>query len=140
LPGVEVPEAFQGAIGEGSGMAISAEVSNNVSSASGTTINKMVKVDGSNWVANEGLLVAEKDGNIYYQVTVSNNGGAKTNLRILDVLPYANDANGSYWGPTLTGEVKSSRGTVYYSPSTPAEVAGTLESAIDADGIVTGDW
>ena len=39
LPSVEVPEAFQGAIGEGSGMAISATVSNNVSSASGTSIN-----------------------------------------------------------------------------------------------------
>ena len=140
LPGVEVPEAFQGVIGEGSGMAISAEVSNNVSSASGTTINKMVKVDGSNWVANEGLLVAEKDGNIYYQVTVSNNGGAKTNLRILDVLPHAGDANGSYWGPTLTGEVKSSHGKVYYSTQSLDEVADTLENAVDDAGNVTGDW
>lgn len=140
LPGVEVPEAFQGAIGEGSGMAISAEVSNNVSSASGTTINKMVKVDGSNWVANEGLLVAEKGGNIYYQVTVSNNGGTKTNLRILDVLPHADDANGSYWGPTLTGKVKSSPGTVYYSTQSLDEVADTLENAVGEDGKVTGSW
>ena len=140
LPGVEVPEAFQGAIGEGSGMAISAEVSNNVSSASGTSINKMVRVEGSNWVANEGLLVAEKNGNIYYQVTVSNNGGAKTNLRILDVLPYAGDDNGSYWGPTLTGKVKSSHGTVYYSTQSLDEVADTLANAVDDAGNVTGDW
>ena len=141
LPGVEVPEAFQGAIGEGSGMAISAEISNNVSSASGTTINKMVRVDGSNWVANEGLLVAEKGGDIYYQVTVSNNGlTKKTNLRILDVLPYAGDDNGSYWGPTLTGEVETNHGTVYYSTQSLDEVADTLANAVGEDGTVTGDW
>ena len=140
LPGVEVPEAFQGAIGEGSGMAISAEVSNNVSSASGTSINKMVRVEGSNWVANEGLLVAEKGGNIYYQVTVSNNGGTKTNLRILDVLPYADDANGSYWGPTLTGKVESSHGEVYYSTQSLDEVADTLANAVDDAGNVSSAW
>ena len=140
LPGVEVPEAFQGAIGEGSGMAISAEVSNNVSSASGTSINKMVRVDGSNWVANEGLLVAERGGNIYYQVTVSNNGGTKTNLRILDVLPHAGDDNGSYWGPTLTGEVESSHGDVYYSTQSLDEVADTLANAVDDAGNVSSAW
>ncbi len=126
LPSVSIPEAFANIANGGSGMAISGTVQNSVASASGVTIDKMVSVDNVNWVANESLLVAEKGGNIYYRVTVSNNGStALTNLRILDVLPYAGDGR-SYWGPTLSGSVSTTHGTVYYSTETPAESADTI--------------
>ena len=126
LPAVDVPEAFASAASGGSGKALKAEAKNTVASASGITIAKMVSLDNVNWVSNEELLVAEKGGNIYYRVTVTNNGTRDiTKLRILDVLPYDGDGR-SMWGPTLVGEVNATNGTVYYSTNSLPEDAGTM--------------
>ena len=135
LPTVNVPAEFATAAQGGSGMALQATATNTVASASGVTINKMVSVDNEHWVANEALLVAEKGGDVYYRVTVSNNGGtALENLRILDVLPYDGDGH-SAWGPTLKGNVSTSHGNVFYSADTkrPAESDDTLNTDFAED-------
>ncbi len=137
LPAVDVPDAFASAASGGSGKALKAEATNTVASASGITIAKMVSLDNVNWVSNEELLVAEKGDNIYYRVTVTNNGTrAITNLRILDVLPHAGDGR-SAWGPTLVGEVNATNGTVYYSTNSLPESTNSLpENA----GTIPDEW
>ena len=137
LPAVDVPEAFASAASGGSGKALKAEATNTVASASGITIAKMVSLDNEYWVSNEELLVAEKGGNIYYRVTVTNNGTRDiTNLRILDVLPYDGDGR-SAWGPTLVGEVNATNGTVYYSTNSLPESTNSLpENA----GTIPDEW
>lgn len=129
LPSVPVPESLASLAQGGSGMALRAEATNTVASASGITINKLVSVDGKTWYGNEALLVAQKGKPVYYRVTVTNNGGrAITNLRILDVLPYDGDGR-SAWGPTLTGAV-SGAGTIYYTKERPSEIADTFTNGI----------
>ena len=76
LPSVPVPESLASLAQGGSGMALRAEATNTVASASGITINKLVSVDGVNWYGNEALLVAQKGAPVYYRVTVTNNGGS----------------------------------------------------------------
>ena len=132
LPSVSVPESLASLAQGGSGMALKAEVTNTVASASGITINKLVSVDGVNWYGNEALLVAQKGAPVYYRVTVTNNGGrAITDLRILDVLPYDGDGR-SEWGPTLTGAVSSdvAETTIYYTEDRPSESAATFTNDI----------
>ena len=144
LPGVSVPEAFAG-ISTGSGMALSDEAHNNLTSASGVRINKLIKLEnGTAWAGAEALLVAKAGETVTYRVEVTNNGGTTvTNLRILDVLPYKGDGRGSAWGPTLSGSV-SGAADIRYSTERPAETAATFktgfagwsESAADANAFV----
>ena len=143
VPGVSVPEAFAG-ISTGSGMALSDEANNNLTSASGVRINKLIKLADTAWAGAEALLTAEAGETVTYQVEVTNNGGTTvTNLRILDVLPYKGDGRGSAWGPTLSGSV-SGAADIRYSTGRPAETAATFtagfadwsESAADANAFV----
>ena len=143
VPGVSVPEAFAG-ISTGSGMALSDEANNNLTSASGVRINKLIKLADTAWVGAEALLTAEAGETVTYQVEVTNNGGTiVTNLRILDVLPYKGDGRGSAWGPTLSGSVSGAT-DIRYSTARPAETAATFtagfadwsESAADANAFV----
>ena len=127
LPGVSVPEAFAG-ISTGSGMALSDEAHNNLTSASGVRINKLIKLVDTAWAGAEALLTAEAGETVTYRVEVTNNGGTTvTNLRILDVLPYKGDGRGSAWGPTLSGSV-SGAADIRYSTARPAETAATFEA------------
>ena len=127
VPGVSVPEAFAG-ISTGSGMALSDEANNNLTSASGVRINKLIKLADTAWVGAEALLTAEAGETVTYQVEVTNNGGTTvTNLRILDVLPYKGDGRGSAWGPTLSGSVSGAT-DIRYSTGRPAETAATFEA------------
>ena len=127
VPGVSVPEAFAG-ISTGSGMALSDEANNNLTSASGVRINKLIKLADTAWVGAEALLTAEAGETVTYQVEVTNNGGTTvTNLRILDVLPYKGDGRGSAWGPTLSGSVSGAT-EILYSTTRPEETAATFEA------------
>ncbi len=127
LPGVSVPEAFAG-ISTGSGMALSDEAHNNLTSASGVRINKLIKLADTAWVGAEALLIAGVGETVTYRVEVTNNGGTTvTDLRILDVLPYKGDGRGSAWGPTLSGSVSDAT-EILYSTARPAETAATFEA------------
>ena len=131
LPGVSVPEAFAG-ISTGSGMALSDEAHNNLTSASGVRINKLIKLEnGTAWAGAEALLVAKAGETVTYRVEVTNNGSTPvTNLRILDVLPYKGDGRGSAWGPTLSGSV-SGAAEILYSTTRPEETAATFTEGFD---------
>ena len=131
LPGVSVPEAFAG-ISTGSGMALSDEAHNNLTSASGVRINKLIKLEnGTAWAGAEALLVAKAGETVTYRVEVTNNGSTPvTNLRILDVLPYKGDGRGSAWGPTLSGSVSGAT-EILYSTTRPEETAATFTEGFD---------
>ena len=112
----------------GQRMALSDEANNNLTSASGVRINKLIKLADTAWVGAEALLTAEAGETVTYQVEVTNNGGTTvTNLRILDVLPYKGDGRGSAWGPTLSGSVSGAT-DIRYSTGRPAETAATFEA------------